>query len=344
MSSTESELSQANKALVTSLYDALDSVDSASVADVLGRYYSDDCQWYGVYPFGEQRGAQAIAATFWEPLLAAWGSVQRRQDILLAGVSETDGKQWVASMGHLVGLYDGAWLGVAGHRKLAMLRYAEFFCIEAGQITRSALFCDILGVLQQLGINPLPTQTGAALVCPGPRSRDGMQFEAQAPAESAKTLALINQLIADLDQLNKTGDDRYSPDVLRKTWHEDMTWYGPAGIGTTYTIPRYLEQHSYPFREGLADKRYLGHICRFAEGSYAGFFGWPNLTHEPTGGFLGLPAGPRCEMRVVDIYRREGDKLAENWVFIDLLWWLKQQGIDVLERARETHEAQRANH
>ena len=35
---------------------------------------------------------------------------------------------------------------------------------------------------------------------------------------------------------------------------------------------------------------------------------------------------------VVDIYRRDGDKLAENWVFIDLLHFWKQQGLDVLER------------
>jgi hypothetical protein len=35
-------------------------------------------------------------------------------------------------------------------------------------------------------------------------------------------------------------------------------------------------------------------------------------------------------MRVVDMYRREGDKLAENWVFIDMLHFLKMQGVDVL--------------
>jgi hypothetical protein len=39
-------------------------------------------------------------------------------------------------------------------------------------------------------------------------------------------------------------------------------------------------------------------------------------------------------MRVVDIYRRDGDKLAENWVFIDLLHWLSMQGLDVLGRLR----------
>ena len=115
-----------------------------------------------------------------------------------------------------------------------------------------------------------------------------------------------------------------------------MIWYGPAGIGASYTIPRYQEQHQYPFRSGLKDKMFNGHLCRLAEGHYAGFFGWPNLTNTAAGGFLGLPASDTpADMRVVDIYRREGNKLAENWVFIDLPWWLQQQGIDILERTRK---------
>ena len=115
-----------------------------------------------------------------------------------------------------------------------------------------------------------------------------------------------------------------------------MTWYGPAGIGASYTIPRYQEQHQFPFRKGLKDKAFNGHICLFAEGNYAGFFGWPNLTNMATGGFLGLPASSTpADMRVVDIYRRQGEKLSENWVLIDLPWWLKQQGVDVLERTKK---------
>jgi hypothetical protein len=39
-------------------------------------------------------------------------------------------------------------------------------------------------------------------------------------------------------------------------------------------------------------------------------------------------------MRVVDIYRRDGDKLAENWISIDLLHFLSLQGLNVLERMR----------
>ena len=38
--------------------------------------------------------------------------------------------------------------------------------------------------------------------------------------------------------------------------------------------------------------------------------------------------------RVVDVYHREGDKLVENWVIIDLPYWLKQQGLDILKRTQ----------
>ena len=71
-----------------------------------------------------------------------------------------------------------------------------------------------------------------------------------------------------------------------------------------------------------------------AEGIFAGFFGWPNLTLRPTGGFMGMPGfNKSADMRVIDIYRRHGTKLTENWVFIDLLHFWNQLGFDLLERA-----------
>jgi hypothetical protein len=39
-------------------------------------------------------------------------------------------------------------------------------------------------------------------------------------------------------------------------------------------------------------------------------------------------------MQVVDVYRREGDKLAENWIFIDIPYWLEQQGLGIFERTQ----------
>ncbi len=327
---------QTQKSLILSFYDEIEAANANSIAKVIRKFTKPDLQWYGVYPFNEQKGGDAVAEVFWIPFLSAWSNVQRRQDIFLAGTSEIDNADWVISMGHFMGLLDGNWLGLPASRKIANLRYADFNCIKDGKIIRSSFFCDLIGLMHQLGLNPLPLQTGASFVYPGPRTHDGLLIEPQDQQESQKTLKLVNQMIGDLTDLNKNENDCPHPDLLKKTWHEDMIWYGPAGIGASYTIPRYQEQHQFPFRRGLKGKVFNGHICRFAEGNYAGFFGWPNLTNTPIGGFLGLPASNiAADMRVVDIYRREGEKLSENWVLIDLPWWLKQQGVDVLERTKK---------
>ena len=327
---------QIQKSLILSFYDEIEAANANSIAKVIRKFTKPDLQWYGVYPFNEQKGGDAVAEVFWIPFLSAWSNVQRRQDIFLAGTSEIDNADWVISMGHFMGLLDGNWLGLPASRKIANLRYADFNCIKDGKIIRSSFFCDLIGLMHQLGLNPLPLQTGASFVYPGPRTHDGLLIEPQDQQESQKTLKLVNQMIGDLTDLNKNENDCPHPDLLKKTWHDDMIWYGPAGIGASYTIPRYQEQHQFPFRRGLKDKVFNGHICRFAEGNYAGFFGWPNLTNTPIGGFLGLPASNiAADMRVVDIYRREGEKLSENWVLIDLPWWLKQQGVDVLERTKK---------
>ena len=327
---------QNQKALILKYYCEIEAANYKNIEKIIKKFSVPDFQWYGVFPFNEQKGANAVAESFWIPFLSAWSNVQRRQDIFLAGTSEIDNTDWVISMGHFMGLLDRNWLGFPASRKISFLRYADFNCVKNGKIVRSSFFCDIISVMNQLGINPLPPQTGASFIYPGPKTHDGLLFDQQNSKESKKTLDLVNRMIGDLSNLNKSGNDCPLPDSLRKTWHNDMVWYGPAGIGATYTIPRYQEQHQYPFRKGLKDKVFNGHICRFAEGKYAGFFGWPNLTNKSKGGFLGLPPSENtADMRVVDIYRRDGEKLSENWVLIDLPWWLKQQGLDIFSHIKE---------
>ncbi len=68
-----------------------------------------------------------------------------------------------------------------------------------------------------------------------------------------------------------------------------MIWWGPAGIGATYTIERYAKQHSGPFRAAFPGAEGTG-TSAVAEGRFGGFFGWPNFTAIPRGGFMGMPA------------------------------------------------------
>lgn len=322
---------ESNRNLVLEFHRQLDQCPVADIHSVLERYYAEDHRFYGVHPWDELQGPRAIADCLWKPMRHSWKFLRRKDDILFAGTSEVDGTDWAVRMGHLYGLLDAIWLGIPATGKLTYLRYAEFNCVENGRIIRSAFFADILSVMQQAEVFPLPRQAGAAILTPGPSTGDGLLSGAAKPAETTATLELIGRMVNDLDELNRTGNDRCPPEVLQRTWHNDMIWHGPAGIGSTFSIQRYQQQHQHPFRTGLKDKVFNGHVARFAEGSYGGFFGWPNLTHSPRGGYLGLPpCDRRIDMRVVDIYRRAGGKLAENWVLIDLPHWLSQQGIEVL--------------
>ena len=323
---------QKEKALVLDFYSKLDSSHGDEITKVLDQYTSKDYHFRGMHPFYEQYGAHSVSDVFWKPFRRAFTHMQRRQDIFMAGnnVVDDNASRWVCSMGHLMGLFDKEWLGILPTKKMAFLRYAEFHQIVDNKIVQTALFCDIISVMRQSGFDPLPMQTGAFFITPGPRTHDGLLYEKQEESESQKTISLIHSMINDINQHEQYKTPK---EELNNAWHEDMIWYGPAGIGATYTQDRYILQHQQPFRQGIYNRQFNGHICRMSEGRYGGFFGWANLSMNQAGGFLGLPAtDKKVEMRVVDIYRREGDKISENWVFIDLLHYLSMMDMNILEK------------
>lgn len=320
---------QQDKAIVRA-YQAALATCKGDATDTLADHVSADYLWRGFHPFDEISGAAAVAQRFWNPLRQALTSLTRREDVFFAGANHMDAgaSNWVVSMGHLVGLFDQPWLGIRPTRKMAFLRYCEFHRIEQGKITETAMYFDIPHLMAQAGQSPFQGQTAAHLVQPGPATHDGILTEPQAPEAGHETLDLLHRMIGDLGQWQSGLP---LEDELRQTWAEDMIWWGPEGIGATYTIERYAQQHSGPFRAAFSKRSKTTHVARLAEGHYAGFFGWPNFTATLSGDYMGRPATHKTgEFRVIDIYRRAGDRLAENWVFIDLLHFWKCQGADLL--------------
>lgn len=292
----------------------------------MAQFCAPDLRWRGYHPFGEMTGPGPVATRFWTPLRQSITRLRRRPDIFFAGLNEIDGFQsvWVVAMGHLYGLFDRPWLGIAPTGKMAFLRHAEFHRVEGGRIVETAMYFDIPHLMIQTGLAPFGSQRGAHLVQPGPATHDGLLIDAQPAEEGSATLALINRMIADLGQWRGSLP---LEEELRRTWDEDMIWWGPAGIGATCTIERYAKQHSAPFRAAFSERSGTGHVARLAEGHYGGFFGWPNFSAVQSGPFLGFDAtGKRCSFTVIDIYRRAGNRLAENWVFIDMPAFLDQIG------------------
>lgn len=325
-----------NKQLVLEYEKELEAASVHDLVEVFAKYMTADYVWHGVYPFEEQRGANALIENVYKPFLSSWDYVQRRPDIFMGGASVYGGN-WIMSTGHFLGMFERNWLGIPSTGKIAFLRYCEFHRIEEGKIAETYFHTDLISVMNQAGVNPLPPQTGAEFIWPGPRTQDGLMLEAQAESESAKTLELIQRMAKDLGD-NPDVDMAY--EKLAETWHDNMIWYGPSGIGSTLSINGFKKQHQMPFRKALYSTRnFNGHKSRFTEGHYGAWVGWPSLSMNVTGGgYMGLPAtNTAIDMRVVDLYRREGDKIAENWVFIDKPYTLKQQGLDIFERMREIY-------
>ena len=327
---------QSEKQLILNFYDAIGNSKIEEIPKVLSNYCSEDLLWRGFHPFNEIIGLDNLYSQFWEPFKKSFFNSQRRMDIFLAGYNTISGNEgiWVVSMGHLMSLFDNPWIGIKDTKKIAILRYCEFSKIQNGKITEVAMFFDIPHLMLQAGIKPFPSETGISLVQPGPLTHDGLMFNEQDPNEGNKTLEIIENMINDMKVWTSTSRSSLI-DELKKSWNDNMIWWGPTGIGSTYTIERYADQHAGPFRETFKDRKFNGHLCRVSEGNYGVFFGGPNLTLTTKKKFMGIKTAPKTsEMRVIDMYRREGEKLIENWVFIDLLHFLKILGIDILKNLK----------
>ncbi len=327
---------QSEKQLVLNFYEAIGNSKIEEIPKVLSNYCSEDLLWRGFHPFNEINGLDNLYSQFWKPFKKSFFNPQRRMDIFLAGYNTISGNEgiWVVSMGHLMSLFDNPWIGIKDTKKIAILRYCEFSKIQNGKITEVPMFFDIPHLMLQAGIKPFPSETGISLVQPGPLTHDGLMFNEQDPNEGNKTLEIIENMINDVKVWTSTNRASLI-DELKKSWNNNMIWWGPTGIGSTYTIERYADQHAVPFRETFKDRKFNGHLCRVSEGNYGVFFGWPNLTLTPKKMFMGIKTAPKSsEMRVIDMYRREGKKLTENWVFIDLLHFLKILGIDILKNLK----------
>lgn len=141
---------QKNKAIVRKFYDELDAAKGNEINAELTSYTTKNYHWRGMHPFYEQSGADAVADIFWKPLKASFTSLQRRQDVFMAGANILDNGQteWVCSMGHLMGLFDQDWLGIPSSGKLAFLRYVDFHKITDEKISETACFVDIISIMQ----------------------------------------------------------------------------------------------------------------------------------------------------------------------------------------------------
>ena len=312
---------------------ALETLDNAlpglATAKACNQYLSASHSYYGVHPFNDISGTDELAEQVWSPLKTAMPVMQRRADIFFAGHHHMNNDQalWVVSMGNFLGDWVNPWLGIKPSQKLAFIPYVSWYRIENDRITETVEWLDLLSVMTQAGVNPYASkQTAAHIMSPGPLTHDGLLYEPQDAQVSQQTFNITNAMLTELAETMTSPADHMS-----SHWHTDMNWFGPAGIGACLGFSGYRRGHTGPFEEQQDFVDYFPESAATAEGQYAAFLWRPCLGMRNTGDYMGVPASDHvAEMRVVDVYRRAGEKLAENWIFIDMLHFMQMQGIDLL--------------
>lgn len=322
------------------LFDALRRIAATPAEETVGEVaaaFAPDVAFHASHPFNALLGAQSVAADFWGPIKRSFAHLRRSDDLFTGG--SFAGADWISATGHLYGVFREDFLGIPATGGWAALRFGEFHKVEGGRITRTHLILDLPDLMRQAGVAPWRPGLGVETLTPGPASRDGVVLSASDAAESEKSLLLVEAMI--FDGLVADYDGAHSSaDAMRRYWTEDMMWYGPALIGATMGIDGFYRFHETPWEQAMLPRgpkpeKATKHVTRFGDGPFCSFTGWPSIYATHGGDFLGLPAtGKPVEIRVMDFYHRRGEKLDENWIFIDMPHLFLQLGVDLFERMR----------
>jgi predicted ester cyclase len=297
-----------------------------SETEQIDNLLDDDVKWFVSAPINDLQGKEEIINKFWQPLLHALPDIERKPFISLN--STYMGGQWLASTGYFIGTFSNPLFGIPASNQTLYLRYTELVEISNHKIKQCYIILDMLDVMNQVGVNPLRDSLGHRGLIMPPSTMDGLSPLNNDQQTSDQSKELVLNMLGELGKFD--GKDLKSM-CIEDFWHDDFMWYGPAGIGTTRGIDGFRAHHQGPFVFSFPDRSVDHKATLIANGNYVATGGWPHMhgTHS-VGGWLGLPStNKELSLRVMDIWRREGDLLKENWVAIDIIDMCMQMGIDV---------------
>ena len=324
------DLNQQNKKVVWNYWQTM--IYEGLQAD-LAQYLHHQVIWHGFQPLRQLHGVQDVWVQFWQPLLTAMPDLVRRPYLFIGGHFE--GGDWVCGTGDFIGTFANDWhmgnITIPASGSSVHFRFGEFCKVAGGKIVELRIIVDLPELLRQTGIALLPPNYGRDLWIPGPLAGDGICLAAQNVAESQKTYNLVTEMI--FGGLNKYDGKNQASQGLEQYWQPNLVWHGPVGIGSAYGLDEFKENAQGPIVNAFPDRKGVGHQARIAEGLFAASTGWPSLGGTHLNPYMDWPpTGERIGWNIMDFWRRDGDKLLENWVMIDLIDAAKASGVDLLSR------------
>ena len=312
--------------------------DLANGADP-SEIYHEDALHFASHPWNETQGLPAIRA-FWEALRSSFPDMERRDLIFLKGTSKEDdrtdppltNRPMVASLGHIQATFTKDFMGIPATHGTIMLRLSEAHHFEGDKIARSYVMIDLLDLMDQAGIYPLPAMLGAKGIWPGPSKSNVLKLDQEDPdtGETAfQTVMKMHQALLSFDGKNLDSMDHGA------YWSAHFNYYAGAGIGAMRGLSGFRAHHQIPFLRAFPDRRGSGHYVRLGDGDFAVTGGWPSVQATHTGEWLGMsPTARQIDMRVMDFYHVQNGKICENWLPIDIPHMALQMGVDLFQKIK----------
>ncbi|MEH6590548.1 MAG: ester cyclase [Halioglobus sp.] len=317
--------------VLAQLYSVLAGGSADQIRAAATRLLHPQVRFCVAHPVNDLSGVDQVIEEFLLPLARALPDLERRPFIHIPGYD--GGQYWEDGTGYLIGTFTESLYGIPATGKTLYLRYTELVRIEDAKIVECYLIPDFLDAMQQADVYPLRQSLGHSGLIMPPARLDGMCTLENDGGRGQSSITLIMDM---LDCLRRYDGESLESMDLENYWHPDFMWYGPGGIGTTRGISGFRAHHQGPFLKAFSDRDVDHHANTIASGDYVATGGWPHMHGTHTGDdWLGLPSSQvYLSLRVMDIWRREGDRLRENWVAIDIPDMLLQMGLDVFAQMK----------
>jgi predicted ester cyclase len=340
------ETNQKNKSLIWDFWQRMNYATLDNMEKIVRNRMHEDISWFGPQPINDLKGVKAVIDGYWKPLYRSFSDLKRKCDVFLG--SECCGEYWVSACGYFTGTFSQDWLGIPATGEKTNIHFGQHYRLEDGMIVENYLILDVISVMRQAGFHVLPPARGAegGKFLP-PATGDGVLLTEQDPLETRKTRQLVTAMLAGMFRFD--GKNLGTME-MEHYWHPNMHWYGPTGIGSCYSLGEFEDFHQRPWLEAFPDRgmttppgkaRMIGIDNNeiLAEGNYAALGIWDVVFSHNRGQFRGIPAtGKLMTIRDFDWYRRDGNRLAQNWVPIDLIDIFLQMDVDLFERLHQQIE------
>jgi hypothetical protein len=276
----------ANKRFVAQFLTGMAEGDESRV---LKDHCHADCRFEIFHPFNRIDGTEAAHEQFWAPLRTSFPNYEQRIAFTIGG--EYEGREMVSCWGHVMGTFDEPWLGIPPTFGMAFLRFGFNAIVRDGKIAKCYILLDVVDVMRQAGVYPFRQMPGTGEAWAFPPQDTGATGFDHDPVRGENTLRIVREMQTGLLKPHEiaalagkpASAARHSPH-----WHQNMNWYGPAGVGSMRGRRGFRDFHGALFLQAFPDRTGWereeggpedapGHYIRLGDGLYGVTGGNPSL-------------------------------------------------------------------